>query len=113
MSSTYMEDSQDERSSDVPISCSGDVQITFQTLFGDRLERRQKKTVWNVAGTMHRHANHVHFWALRLNVARTSLEQVVGTSPEQWKIGTVPRAHRAHCVHYGPVGGGGIHYKES
>ena len=28
-------------------------------------------------------------------------------SPEQWKLGTVPRAHRAHCVHYGPVGGGG------
>ena len=42
----------------------------------------------------------------RWNVARTSPEQVVGTSPEQWKIGTVPRAHRAHCVHYGPVGGG-------
>ena len=43
----------------------------------------------------------------RWNVARTSPEQVVGTSPEQWKIGTVPRAHRAPCVHYGPVGGGG------
>ena len=42
----------------------------------------------------------------RGNVARTSPEQVVGTSPEQWKIGTLPRAHRAHCVHYGPVGGG-------
>ena len=43
MSSTYMEDSQDECSSDVPISCSGDVQKTFQTFFGDRLERRQNK----------------------------------------------------------------------
>ena len=48
----------------------------------------------------------------RPNVARTSPEQVVGTSPEQWKIDTVPRAHRARCVHYGPVGGGGgIYYK--
>ena len=45
----------------------------------------------------------------RWNVARTSPERVVGTSPEQWKIGTVRRAHRAHCVHYGPVGGGGGH----
>ena len=43
MSSTYMEDSQDECSSDVPISCSGDVQKTFQTIFGDTLERRQNK----------------------------------------------------------------------
>ena len=43
MSSTYMEDSQDECSSNVPISCSGDVQKTFQTFFGDRLERRQNK----------------------------------------------------------------------
>ena len=41
------------------------------------------------------------------NVARTSLEQVVGKSAQQWKIDIVPRAHRAHCVHYGPVGGGG------
>ena len=40
------------------------------------------------------------------NVARTSPEQVVGTSPEQWKLDTVPRAHRAHSVHYGPGGGG-------
>ena len=43
----------------------------------------------------------------RWNVARTSPAQVVGTSPEQWKTGTVPRAQRAHCVHYGPVRGGG------
>ena len=42
-SSTYMEDSQDECSSDVPISCSGDVQKIFQTFFGDKLEHRQNK----------------------------------------------------------------------
>ena len=45
----------------------------------------------------------------RWNVARTSPEQVVGTSPEQWKLDTVSRTHRARCVHYGPVGGGGGH----
>ena len=38
---------------------------------------------------------------------RSRSARVVGTSPEQWKIDTVPRVHRAHSEHYGPVGGGG------
>ena len=50
------------------------------------------------------------FWRRSNNLFRRRSGDVpvaAGTSPEQWKIDTVPRAHRAHCVHYGPVGGGG------